>query len=212
MSSVDISEKFVSIQGESTYAGLGCFFLRLAGCNLRCGYCDTVRSLVAANNFVEIDDLVKDVKASCVPLVEITGGEPLLQEGFSELAEKLVRESGKTVLIETNGSLDISLIPLGAIAIVDVKCPGSGAGGSFDLGNLARLRECDELKFVLMDRADYEWARAFVDEHGLVDVVKAVHFSPVSEELEAAELGEWILADGLGVRLQVQLHRVVGMA
>ncbi len=211
MTNIDISENFISIQGESTYAGLGCFFIRLAGCNLRCGYCDTERALEACNNFVGIDALVKDVQASRVPLVEITGGEPLLQAGFAELAEKLVQKSGKAVLVETNGTLDISLMPSGAVAIVDVKCPGSGAGGSFELENLARLREYDELKFVLVDRADYEWARGFVAEHGLVDKVRAVHFSPVAGELDAAELGEWILSDGLGVRLQVQLHRVVGM-
>jgi len=211
MTSVDICETFVSIQGESTYAGLGCVFIRLAGCNLRCGYCDTERALEAAGNFVEIESLVSDVQASRVPLVEITGGEPLLQAGFSELAETLVQKSGKTVLVETNGSLDISLIPSAAVAIVDVKCPESGAGGSFELENIDRLRKYDELKFVLMGRDDYEWARGFVAEHGLVDKVRAVHFSPVAEKLDAAILGGWILEDCLGVRLQIQLHRIAGM-
>ncbi len=222
MTSVDVFEKFISIQGESTFAGLGCFFVRLAGCNLRCGYCDTERALVAAGNFVDVDVLVSEVTASCVPLVEITGGEPLLQAGFVELASKLVKNSGKMVLVETNGSLDLSVIPDGAVAIVDVKSPGSGAGNSFELENLARLREYDELKFVLVDRDDYEWARGFVAKHGLVEKVRAVHFSPVARNpglqqgsmtggLDAAAVGEWILEDGLGVRLQVQLHRVVGM-
>lgn len=211
MDTVDILEKFISIQGESTYAGMGCFFVRLAGCNLRCGYCDTECALSPCDNFMEIDEIVAEVCSSKVPIVEITGGEPLLQEGFWELAQKLVQKSGKTVLVETNGSLKIDVIPDGAVAIVDVKCPGSGAGGSFELENLGRLREYDELKFVLMDRADYEWAHEFVREHGLVKLVKAVHFSPVAGNLDAAELGEWILEDGLEVRLQVQLHRVIGM-
>ncbi len=202
---------FVSIQGESTYAGLGCFFIRLAGCNLRCGYCDTPGALEPGQEHLTISDIVRDVMASRVPLVEVTGGEPLLQDGFPELASALLMIPGKTVLVETNGSLDIRRIPEGAVAIVDVKCLGSGEGGSFDFSNLERLRPVDELKFVLSGRDDYDWARAFVQEFGVVDTVNAVHFSPVSGALDASELGRWILEDGLAVRLQVQLHKAVGL-
>lgn len=211
MDFVDIAEKFVSIQGESSFAGMGCFFVRLAGCNLRCGYCDTPGALNAGGNMVAVDAIVSDVRQSAVPLVEITGGEPLLQDGFRMLAEKLVAESGKKVLVETNGSLDIGIIPEGAVAIVDVKCPGSGAEGSFLLGNIEKLREYDELKFVLSGRDDYVWAREFVREHDLVEKVNAVHFSPVAGEIDAGDIGKWIVEDGLSVRLQVQLHRVLGV-
>ena len=211
MQSVAIAETFESIQGESTYAGMGCFFIRLAGCNLRCSYCDTQGALEPGQQQVEIDTIVQAARDSRAPLVEVTGGEPLLQEGFSDLVGKLLNVLGKRVLVETNGSLDIGLIPEGAVAIVDVKSPGSGAGGSFDLGNLERLRAVDELKFVLTGREDYEWARLFVEEHGALKRVHAVHFSAVSGALEAGVLGQWILEDGLAVRLQVQLHRILGV-
>ena len=211
MAKVDIAEMFVSIQGESTFAGLGCFFIRLAGCNLRCLYCDTPEALEAGQQEVEVASVVQCACDSRVPLVEITGGEPLLQSGLSELARALVSLPGKQVLIETNGSQDISRIPEGAIAIVDVKCPGSGAGESFDFENLERLRADDELKFVLMSREDYEWAREFVIGHRLSKQGNPIHFSPVQGALDATLLGQWILEDGLQVRLQVQLHRILGV-
>ena len=212
MKTVDIAELFVSIQGESTYAGLGCFFIRLAECNLRCDYCDTPEALESGQQDMTIESIVRKVAGSSAPLVEITGGEPLLQTSFTALADALLAIPGKTVLVETNGSLDIGLIPKGAVAIVDVKCPGSGAGNSFDLRNLERLRHRDELKFVLVDRADYEWASAFVRKHDLGVRGGKIHFSPVQGELDAGRLGEWILEDGLPVRLQVQLHKAIGMA
>jgi len=211
MDFVDIAEKFVSIQGESSFAGMGCFFVRLAGCNLRCGYCDTPGALNACGNMVAVDSIVSDVRQSGVPLVEITGGEPLLQDGFRGLAEKLVTESGKKVLVETNGSLDIGIIPEWAVAIVDVKCPGSGAEGSFELGNIEKLRDYDEIKFVLSGRDDYVWSREFVRGHSLVEKVNAVHFSPVAGKIDASDIGKWIVEDGLSVRLQVQLHRLLGV-
>ncbi|MBT3193348.1 MAG: radical SAM protein [Verrucomicrobia bacterium] len=212
MGTVDIAERFVSIQGESSYAGLGCFFIRLAGCNLRCTYCDTPGGLCAGQQQVDIASILEEARKSRMPLIEVTGGEPLLQESFPELVGELLSLVGKTVLVETNGSLDTSVIPEGAVAIVDVKCPGSGEGNSFDLMNLKRLRPRDELKFVLSGRGDYEWARAFVQEHGLFNLENGIHFSPVSGELDAAQLGAWILEDGLPVRLQLQLHKLVGMA
>ena len=212
MACVDTAEMFVSIQGESTWAGLGCFFVRLAGCNLRCGYCDTPGALEAGRELIEIDTIVQDARASVVPLVEVTGGEPLAQESFPELVAALLTIPDKTVLVETNGSLDIGLIPEGAVAIVDVKCPGSGEGDSFDMANIARLRPSDEVKFVLSGREDYEWASDFVREHALVKRVVAVHFSPVEGALESATLGTWIVEDGLPVRVMMQLHKAVGMA
>jgi 7-carboxy-7-deazaguanine synthase len=208
---MDIAELFESIQGESTYAGLGCFFIRLAGCNLRCVYCDTPEARDAGQRLVSVDQLVAKARDSRMPLIEVTGGEPLLQEGFPELAEALLEISGRTILVETNGSLDLRLVPEGVVSIVDIKCPGSGAGGSFDMRNLAQLRADDEVKLVLMDRTDYEWARVLVQDHELVRRVKAVHFSPVAGELDAATLGTWILEDGLDVRLQVQLHKLMGL-
>ena len=212
MSFIDVKEMFVSIQGESSFAGMGCFFVRLSGCNLRCGYCDTVGALAASGNLVAVADVVRDVGRSVVPLVEITGGEPLLQAGFRELALGLVSLPGKQLLVETNGSQDIGVIPDDAVAVVDVKCPGSGEGDSFDLANLERFRPHDEVKFVLSGREDYEFARDFLDKQGLISRVRYVHFSPVAGVLDAGELGRWIVEDGLRVRLQVQLHRVVGLS
>ncbi len=211
MEMVDIVELFVSIQGESSYAGMGCFFVRLAGCNLRCGYCDTPESLEAGQQLISISDIVSHVEASPVPLVEITGGEPLLQPLFPKLASALLRSTNKRVLVETNGSLDLGLIPEGAIAIVDVKTPESGAGDSFDIANLGRLRPHDELKFVLSSRNDYEWSREFVSSHGLADRAGLIHFSPVLGLLDPSALGQWIVDDGLPVRLQVQLHKAIGL-
>jgi len=211
MASVDVAEIFESIQGESTWAGLGCFFVRLAGCNLRCGYCDTPESLKSGQQQVGVADVVHQARASRMPLIEVTGGEPLLQTEFPALVEALLEIRDRTVLIETNGSVDISCIPEGAVAIVDVKCPGSGTGDSFDMENLKRLRPADEVKFVLTGREDYDWAREFVREHAVTKRVVAVHFSPVGGQLDAAELGEWIVDDGLPVRLQMQLHKLIGM-
>lgn len=211
MGFVDIAEIFVSLQGESSYAGLGCFFVRLAGCNLRCGYCDTPAALVPAGNNVRIGEVVEQARESGMPIVEITGGEPLLQPGFADLAGELVRLAGVTLLVETNGSLDIGLIPRDAVTVMDVKCPGSGAADSFDADNIGRLRQQDEVKFVLADRRDYEFACDFLRKHALISRVRYVHFSPVAGRLDAAELGGWILEDRLPVRLQLQLHRILAM-
>ena len=210
MATVSVCETFVSIQGESTYAGLPCFFIRLAGCNLRCRYCDTT---YAYNPGLEapIPDLVNAYRDSRAAIVEITGGEPLLQPGFRELATALRDLGGKPVLVETNGSRDISAIPAGVVAIMDVKCPASGESEAMDPANLRRLRPQDEVKFVLSDRKDYEWAREFVRRHDLSRCCHAVLFSPVWGAVNARELGEWILADNLPVRVQVQLHKVMGM-
>ncbi len=210
MSTVGICEVFESIQGESSYAGLSCFFIRLSGCNLRCRYCDTTQAYEPGER-VSIEELVGRAVSSRAAMVEITGGEPLLQVGFEALAAGLRKKVARPVLVETNGSRDISIIPEGVVAVMDIKCPGSGESGAMDLANLERLRPDDELKFVLGDRADYEWARTFVREHGLTLLSHPVFFSPVFGVLDAKDLADWILQDGLAVRLQLQLHKMLGL-
>jgi len=210
MAVVEVCERFVSIQGESTWAGLTCFFVRLAGCNLRCGYCDTPQVFEAGTE-MPVTELVAEAAAAQCAIIEITGGEPLLQPAFRELAVGLRGSCNKPVLVETNGTQDISIVPEDVITIMDVKCPGSGFPDSLDLANLSRLRPHDEVKFVLSDQSDYEWAKDFITQHDLLPKCHAVHFSPVHEVLEAKQLAEWIVKDGLGVRLGVQLHKVVGV-
>lgn len=210
MSTVQLCETFTSLQGESTYAGLPCLFIRLAECNLRCSYCDTQHAY-AAGTSVRIDTLVKGASDSRAEIVEVTGGEPLLQPAFSELAGALLGIPGKTVLVETNGSLDISVVPEGAVTILDVKCPCSGESERMDLANLSRLRYGDEVKFVVMDEEDYQWAKELVLQHDLAARCAAVLFSPVYGQLDSSILAEWILNDELPVRLQVQLHKLLGL-
>jgi 7-carboxy-7-deazaguanine synthase len=210
---LEISELFTSLQGESLHAGTGCFFIRLSGCNLNCRYCDTRYATGGASRRMTVRDLVAAASAVRVPLIELTGGEPLLQPAAPVLLRALLGIPERTVLVETNGSLDISVIPDGAVAIVDVKGPDSGAADSFDPGNLGRLRPYDELKFVIGSRRDYEWARAFITAQApVVRRVAAVHFSPVGGAgFEASSLAGWIVEDGLPVRLQLQLHRLLDM-
>ncbi len=209
---LEICEVFTSLQGESSYAGMGCFFIRLAGCNLRCAYCDSRYAFEGRGRTVPVASLQAEAESAQVPLIEVTGGEPLLQAATPLLLQGLSRIPGKTVLVETNGSLDIACIPEGVVAIVDVKCPDSGAAGSFDMANLGRLRPRDELKFVIASRADYEWACRFVRAHDAVWRASAVHFSPVaSAGFRAEDLAAWIVEDALPVRLQLQLHRLLQM-
>jgi 7-carboxy-7-deazaguanine synthase len=211
MSVVHVTETFTSIQGESSYAGATCFFIRLGGCNLRCRYCDTPLAR-EPGRATEVTDVVAQCAASPAAIAEITGGEPLLQPGFRALAEGL-RDHGskRAVLVETNGSQDLSAVPPGLVTIMDVKCPDSGEAASLDERNLARLRPGDEVKFVLASRSDYEWARAFVSRHDLAARCAWVLFGPVAGALDPADLAGWIVQDGLKVRLQVQLHRLVEM-
>ena len=209
MVTLEVCETFEALQGESTYAGLLCFFIRLSGCNLRCRYCDT-QYAYGDGMMMPVADLVELAGRSRAPIVELTGGEPLLQEASGALLAGLAGLGKSAVLVETNGSADISVIPEGVVAVMDVKCPGSGVDGSFDEANTGRLRAADEVKFVISDRADYEWAAEFVTEHGLTDRCNAVLFSPVWTVLEPGELGTWIQNDALPVRLQVQLHKLLG--
>ena len=211
---MQITEIFLSIQGESTYAGLPCIFIRLTGCNLRCVWCDTAYGfhggkemsveevMAAVRNFSERDG------KRLVDLVEVTGGEPLLQKDIYPLVDQLL-ERHYRVLVETSGERDIGHLPARVVRVVDVKCPGSGEGGTFNIGNLAVLTSNDQLKFVLAGRQDYEWARQFLKEHRPQDKVEAVIFSPVFGRLESRPLAEWILEDGLPVRLGLQLHKFI---
>jgi len=214
-----INEIFHSIQGESTWTGLPCVFVRLAGCHLRCRYCDTAYAFHEGDRRT-VDEVV-DAVCGFEPagLVEVTGGEPLLQSGVFELMTRLC-DLDKTVLVETSGACDVSLCDPRVIRIVDFKTPGSGEVSRNDWGNVAHLTERDEVKFVITDRADYEWARGIVGEHDLVGRVRAVLFSPVVGQVSSGEIGgcaelpirelaEWILADRLAVRLQPQMHRFV---
>jgi 7-carboxy-7-deazaguanine synthase len=202
---LELSEIFFSIQGESTYAGMPCAFVRLASCNLECRYCDTqytgtVRKRLTVNQIAEW------VKGLGSKLVEITGGEPLLQEETPALAQKLLG-LGCRVLVETNGSLDVSRLPAGVVRVMDIKCPGSGESGRMDWANIARLSAEDEVKFVLTDRIDYNWAKGVLRETGLTG--SKVLFSPVKGSLAPADLAQWMIEDRLSVRLQLQLHRIL---
>jgi 7-carboxy-7-deazaguanine synthase len=216
---MQVTEIFRSIQGESTYAGLPCVFVRLTGCNLRCHWCDTAYAFYGGTKMSVDDVLVRVAElasgAAHGALVELTGGEPLLQPDCVALAERLV-DTGYTVLIETSGERPVAVLPRQAVKIVDVKCPDSGEGGSFRLENLSALDQKDEIKFVISSRRDYEFARDFISEHGLAGRVRQVHFSPVFEDpagswrgLAPQLLAEWILADRLPVRLSLQIHKFV---
>jgi 7-carboxy-7-deazaguanine synthase len=216
-----IIEIYRSIQGESSFAGLPCIFVRLAGCNLRCVWCDSEYTF-AGGKKMTLEQVEHEV-ASLAPggLVEITGGEPMLQEREAvPLIERLIAR-GYTLLLETSGERPLENVPAAAHKIVDVKCPGSGEGGSFRMKNLETLTARDEVKFVLRDRADYEFARDFVREHGLQNKVGSVLFSPAFAKEPSRErsssncmldprlLAEWILEDGLDVRLGLQLHKFI---
>jgi 7-carboxy-7-deazaguanine synthase len=218
-----ITEIFNSIQGEGSRAGLPCIFVRLTGCNLRCTWCDTAyafhggKKMSVGDVLARVDELSgrTEGKRGRVPLVELTGGEPLLQEEIYPLADRLLA-NGYTVMIETSGDRFIGRLPKEVIKIVDVKCPDSGEPGTFDARNLEELNGKDEVKFVLSSRADYEFARQFSQEHRLAGRVKEILFSPVHEDplgnwkgLEPRALVEWMLEDGLPVRLGLQLHKIV---
>lgn len=203
-----VNEIFSSIQGESSFAGRPCVFVRLTGCNLRCLYCDTAYAY-AEGEQMEIGAIMDRVRRYGVPLVEITGGEPLLQEETPLLIQGLLDE-GYQVLLETNGSRDISCVDARCVKIVDIKGPSSGEREHNDLKNLERLAPADELKFVIGDRSDYEFARGILNRLGPGQAVhRHIHFSPVFGMLEPGTLAGWILADNLPVRLQLQVHKII---
>lgn len=208
-SRLKVNEIYRSIQGESSWAGLPCAFVRLTGCHLRCSYCDTEYAF-HEGGWMTIDEIVEQVARFGVTLVEITGGEPLLQPACGTLAQRLL-DSGFTVLCETSGALSIDRLPSGVIRIMDLKCPSSGEVEANDWTNIDRLTERDEVKFVIGDRADYDWAATIIQQHELVRRVRAggILMSPVFDRLQPARLVEWVLDDGLPVRVQVQLHKVI---
>lgn len=202
-----INEIFHSIQGESTHAGRPCVFVRLTACDLRCAWCDTPYAFHEGHK-VSVEEVLAQVSAYGCEYVEVTGGEPLLQPDVYPLMQQLV-ERGHTVLLETGGHRSIAAVPREVIRIVDVKCPGSGESGSTDWENLDRLRPADEVKFVILDRTDYEFAREIVKTRDLVARTAAVLFSPVHHVLDANVLAAWILEDRLAVRLQLQVHKFI---
>ena len=205
---MQITEIFKSIQGESTYAGVPCIFIRLTGCNLRCTWCDTEHAFFGGED-VSLDEVAKRVASLGGKLVEITGGEPLLQEEVYPLMDRLLQK-GYDVMLETSGERKIDRIPPEVVKIVDVKCPDSGEANSFAIENLEHLAPHDQVKFVILTRRDYEFSRDFTRERRLAERVNAVIFSPVHGELDLKELAEWMLADGLaGVRLGCQLHKII---
>jgi 7-carboxy-7-deazaguanine synthase len=202
-----INEIFHSIQGESTHAGRPCVFVRLSACDLRCVWCDTAYAFHEGRK-MSVDEVLRDVSGHTCPLVEITGGEPLLQDDVYPLMQGLL-DLGRTVLLETGGHRSLARVPAGVIRIIDVKCPGSGEAARMCWDNLTRVAPPDEVKFVLADRADYEYARDVVARHTLVERTAAVLFSPVHGVLPPRDLAAWILEDRLQVRLQLQVHKYV---
>jgi 7-carboxy-7-deazaguanine synthase len=202
-----VNEIFYSIQGESTRAGRPCVFVRLTGCDLRCSWCDTPYAFHEGRKR-SVDEVVAEVDRYDCPLVEITGGEPLLQPEVYPLMERLLA-NGRTVMLETGGHRPIVHVPRAVVKIVDVKCPGSGEAGKTEWRNLDALAPHDEVKFVVNDRADYEFAREVIDRYALPSRCAAVLLSPVHGVLEARLLSQWMLEDRLSARLQLQLHKFI---
>lgn len=201
-----ICEIFKSIQGESTRAGMPCAFVRLSGCNLSCTYCDTPYAFEGGTDFT-IEDIIKKVKNFGCSLVEITGGEPLLQAETPLLCQRLI-DCDYTVLVETNGTQDISLLPEACIRIMDVKCPGSGKSAFFLTENINNLRPEDECKMVLSGREDFLWAIDIIHTYELHKKCPVI-FSPNIEKVKPKELAEWILEANAPVRLGLQLHKII---
>jgi 7-carboxy-7-deazaguanine synthase len=219
---MQITEIYKSIQGESTRAGLPCVFVRLTGCNLRCSWCDSEYTFTGGHRMTmeEVFEEVEQISPGG-GLVEITGGEPMLQEREVVPLMQRLLDDGYTVLLETSGERPLERVPKGVVKIVDVKCPGSGEGDTFHLENLETLDSTDEVKFVLSDRSDYEFARDFVAHYDLARRVNAVLFSPAFSKdaggtrntshclLDPRELAEWILADNVPARLGLQIHKFI---
>jgi len=202
-----VTEIFKSIQGESAFAGLPCVFVRLTGCNLRCRWCDTAYAFNGGQKMT-VEEVLARVRQLGGQLVELTGGEPLLQEDVYPLAEQLLNE-GLQVLVETSGERYIGRLPQAVVKVVDVKCPGSGEGGTFNIDNLKALEKKDQVKFVIADENDYHFASEFMHQHGVPQRVNEVIFSPVFGQMRPRQLAEWILRDGLNVRLGLQIHKFI---
>ncbi|NLG18647.1 MAG: radical SAM protein [Fibrobacter sp.] len=206
MSELNVYEIFKSIQGESSYTGVICSFVRLSKCNLNCLWCDTKYAL-EEGTARSLDQIVNEVKRHNTSVVEVTGGEPLIQEDTPILCRRFL-DLNYTVLVETNGSRDISVLPEGCRRIVDVKCPSSGMAGSFLESNCRFLTPSDELKYVISNRSDFDWALSHLSERNLQTISKII-FSPNTSMLPAAELASMILETNAPVRLGIQLHKVL---
>ncbi len=202
-----IHEIYESVQGESTFAGLPCTFVRLSRCNLRCRWCDTPQAFQGGTEMPRAEVLEQALSFG-TPLVELTGGEPLLQLGAIPLLKELC-DAGRTVLLETSGERDISKVDPRVHRIMDLKAPGSGESQRNRWENIAELSQRDEVKLVLADRTDYDWAKGVIEEHGLANRVRAVLLSCVWGELDPKDLVNWVLADRLPVRVQLQMHKVI---
>jgi 7-carboxy-7-deazaguanine synthase len=202
-----INEIFHSIQGESTHTGRPCVFVRLTACDLRCSWCDTPYAFHEGRKLT-VEDVLAQVEAYDCHLVEITGGEPLLQREVYPLMTALL-ERGHDVMIETGGHLRVADVPESVVRVIDVKCPGSGEAAKTHWPNLDALRPRDEVKFVIRDRVDYEYASEVLARYDLASRAAAVLFSPVHDVLPPADLAAWILADRLPVRLQLQSHKYI---
>ena len=201
-----ICEIFTSIQGESSHAGLLCTFIRLSTCNLRCSYCDTQYAYSEGFDLSE-DDIVDRVRQAGIHLVEITGGEPLLQTEVYSLTRRLLEE-GYRVLLETNGSMSIKELDKRTVVILDVKTPGSGMSERMDLTNLEMIKHSDEIKFVLTGRDDYEWTKEMIRTYGLTDKC-IILLSPTFGTLEPEDLAAWMIQDRIEARLNIQLHKYI---
>lgn len=200
-----VSELYLSLQGESSHQGLLCTFVRLTGCHLRCKWCDSEFSFHGGTRMT-VDEVVAKVKAEGSKMVEITGGEPLLQPGVYPLMEKLLAQ-GLKVLLETSGAIDVREVPKAVHKIVDLKPPGSGESDRNDLKNFSSMNENDELKFVIASRADYDWSVEMIRQHRLDQKPFGLLFSTVFDALEPTQLAEWVIADKLPVRFQLQQHK-----
>ena len=201
-----ISEIFKSIQGESSYAGLPCVFVRTSGCNLRCGWCDTSYAFYEGEERA-IDSVLEEIRGFGCDCVEITGGEPLLQEEVYLLMKRLLDE-GYRLLIETSGSLPIDKIDRRAVVIMDIKCPGSRMSHAIHWENIRHLKKEDEVKFVIADRSDYDWSKEVLGRYPLL-LERTILFSPAFGLMEPRQLAEWVLEDRLPVRLQLQIHKYI---
>jgi len=201
-----VVEIFTSIQGESSHAGKLCTFVRMAGCNLRCTYCDTQYAYEQGEEISE-DSIIKKVKSAGIQLVELTGGEPLLQKGTVTLIKRLLDE-GFDVLVETNGSYSIKDVDKGAIVILDIKTPGSGMSDKMDFSNIDQIKLDDEIKFVITNRGDYEWTKDIISKYDLADR-GLVLLSPAYGILDPQDLIQWMIEDGINARLNLQLHKYI---
>ena len=201
-----INEIYISIQGESTHIGIPMVFVRLTYCNLRCSWCDTAYAFNEGTE-MSLEEIIDKIESLGLKIVEITGGEPLVQKDTPLLIGKLL-DLNYTILVETSGSLDINMIPEGAIRIMDIKCPSSGELDKNDWDNISRLKPADEVKFVIENREDFDWAKNIVSKYNLSKITEVL-FSPVFDKLPSKDLVKWILKDRLPVRFQPQLHKYI---